>query len=447
MLMRVNSLTALYRSHAATLLASYARALEQAELDAVVLHSGAPQKRTVFDDQYWPLRPVPHFQHWAPIAEANCFIVVAKDGAKLYRKRVTSFWERPQPLSCPHVLEVLSHCTFDELDEVRAVLPQGRVAFVSENANIGESLGLTAEMCNPERLMKEIDPLRARKTAYEAHCLRIANEIAAHGHRTLEEAFRDGDHSELDLHLAFLKATRQDATDTPYTNIVAVAENSSILHHISYERNPRGAQSLLVDAGATYMGYCSDITRTWAKGTNEVAKKFSFILDRVEKMQQTLCRSVKLGEPYEVLHNAAHIEVANILRDAGVIGVAAQEAVDRGITRTFFPHGLGHSLGLQCHDIGCAELATESKGSALRGNFPIREGQSFTIEPGIYFIDTLLEQARSDERRDAIVWREVEQLAPLGGIRIEDDILVSGGANVIENFTRDYLPVGGANVT
>lgn len=443
----MTSLTALYRDHAATLLAAYARALETAELDAVVLHSGSPQKRTVFDDQYWPLRPVPHFQHWAPIAEADCFVIVTKEGAKLWRKKVTSVWERPQPLSCPHVLEVLSACMFKELDEVRAALPKGRLALVSENAAVAERLGLDASAWNPERLMKEIDPLRARKTPYEAHCLRVANEIAAHGHRTLEEAFRDGDHSELDLHLAFLKATRQDATDTPYTNIVAVGENAAILHHISYERNPRGAQSLLVDAGATYMGYCSDITRTWAKGTNEVANKFTFLLERVEKMQQDLCHSVQLGQAYEVLHNAAHLEVANILRDAGVINVPAQEAVDRGVTRTFFPHGLGHSLGLQCHDIGCAEMPTETKSSALRGNFPIRVGQSFTIEPGIYFIDTLLDQARADERSSAIVWREVEQLAVLGGIRIEDDLLVTGGPSVVENFTRDYLPLGGANVS
>ena len=81
----------------------------------------------------------------------------------------------------------------------------------------------------------------------------------------MRKAFDGGARSELELHLAYLGATRQDDQETPYKNIVALGRNAAMLHHVSYGRDATRAESLLVDAGASYLGYCSDITRTWAR--------------------------------------------------------------------------------------------------------------------------------------------------------------------------------------
>ena len=112
------------------------------------------------------------------------------------------------------------------------------------------------------------------------------------GHDALRDAFRARDASELDLHLLFLRATRQDDWETPYKNIVALGENAATLHHVAYGRQARGraAESLLVDAAATCRGYCGDVTRTWVKGTGAAASTFAQLVAGVEAMSSASAR-------------------------------------------------------------------------------------------------------------------------------------------------------------
>ena len=112
-----------------------------------------------------------------------------------------------------------------------------------------------------------------------------------------------------------------------------------------------------------------------------------------------------------------------------------------GITRALYPHGLGHSLGLQCHDVGCALVKPKQRNPYLRNTSTITEGQVFTIEPGIYFIDALLAELRAKPEARLVDWTAVEALAPLGGVRIEDDVVVEAAG--VRNLTREHLPVGG----
>ena len=163
------------------------------------------------------------------------------------------------------------------------------------------------------------------------------------------------------------------------------------------------------------------------KGTGATASAFGALVAGVEAMQRRLCADVALGQPYEALHEDAHRQVAGILRDVGIAKLSAGELVASGITRAFFPHGLGHSLGLQCHDVGCALLRPKKENPFLRNTTVIAVGQCFTIEPGIYFIEALLEPLRAGPHAGDIDWRLVKELAALGGVRIEDDLVVTGG--------------------
>jgi Xaa-Pro dipeptidase len=426
------NLDLLYLDHLADLERRVAVVLSEQGWDAVVIESGMPAKRSRFDDQYWPLRPCPHFQQWLALAEPDCALVIRPgQPVTLLRGAAPSFWEKPPPPETTAFEPPFRVVRLRDPADARPYYGAGRVAFVGEARE------------GPAELVKAFDALRTTKTPYEVACLAEANRRARAGHEALRDAFRAGAASELDLHLLYLKATAQDDSETPYKNIVALGANAATLHHIAYGRTApsREAESLLVDAGASCRGYGADITRTWTKGTGAAASAFVALVDGVEAMQKRLCAAIEVGMPYEKLHDESHRQVGLVLREAGVVRGSAEEAVARGVTRAFYPHGLGHSLGLQTHDVGCALKAPRADNPFLRNTSDIAVDQVFTIEPGIYFIEPLLAELRAKPEGALVDWTTVEALAPLGGVRIEDDIVVKEGG--IRNLTREQLPVGG----
>lgn len=430
------AIEALYPAHVRHLDAVYARALAEAGYDAVVIHSGTPLKKVSYDDQYWSLRPTPFFQHWVALYEASCFLVV-QPGKKtrLFWPEAHDFWERPAPPE-----STAFAATLDVVRTGKPDVPSGKVAFLGDDAGAAATLGLAGEQ-NPPALMTALDRLRTRKTDFEVAALAEANRRSSLGHEAVKKAFLAGNVSELDLHLVYLKATSQDDPETPYKNIVATGRNASILHHVSYGRDITRAESLLLDAGATCLGYCSDITRTWVKHGGAASKAFTSLLAAMEAMQLRLTDRITIGSPYEDLHDESHRQVSAILKESGLVKGSVDEIDGKGISRTFYPHGLGHALGLQVHDVGCGLIKPKTENPFLRNTSRIEEGQVFTIEPGLYFIDSLLAELRGKPEASMVDWNMVEALAPLGGIRIEDDVLVT--ATGPRNLTRDVLPLGG----
>jgi len=426
---------ALRAAHLDELSKRYAAILQAQELDAVVLHSGLRRPRRAWDDQYWPLWPVPHFAHWLPLSEPECLVVVRPGTAPLLVRFVDdSFWEQP-PVEevAPDGFEVV-----EVRDPAKASqhLPPGNVAFVGEPdaAVIG---AFTDERRNPVSLVAALEHERSLKTAYEVECIAEANRRAALGHRRVAEAFQQTDLSELQLHLVYLATTEQDDAETPYKNIVAKGEHASTLHHVSYARRAAEEQSLLLDAGATFHGYQSDVTRTHVRGVGEIADRFRALVAGLNAMQQRLCAAVSIGAPYEELHERSHRELAEVMREVGLWRLSVEEAVGSGATRAFYPHGLGHSLGLQTHDVGCAVIKPRANNPFLRNTSTVAAGQVFTIEPGIYFIPSLLRPIVETKAGEAIDWQLVERLAQFGGIRVEDDLHV--GETAVRNLTREAL--------
>jgi Xaa-Pro dipeptidase len=117
------------------------------------------------------------------------------------------------------------------------------------------------------------------------------------------------------------------------------------------------------------------------------------------------------------------------------------EALERGVTRVFLPHGLGHLLGLQVHDVGGFQSSPDVPPQRAPADHPhlrltrvLETDFVVTMEPGLYFIDQLLEPARNGALHDAIDWLRVDALRPYGGIRVEDDLLVTADGH--ENLTR-----------
>jgi Xaa-Pro dipeptidase len=434
-------LTTTYAAHIAWLQRTYAEALDAAGFEAAVIHSGTPLKRAEADDQYWPLRPVPHFQHWLPLAVPDCALIVRPgERPRLLWHRPYNYWEQPPEPDSDHWQSQFDIVVVDSMDALRSHLPREGVAVIGERRMPPEGWSV-GDALNPDGLVEQLDKLRVHKSAYEVLCIAEANRRAAAGHKKVAEAFVAGEASELDLHLLFLATTRQDDPETPYKNIVALGPHAATLHHIAYGRAVSGRvnESLLIDAGASFQGYTSDITRTYVKGSGEAAQRFGELVARVERMQQRLCAEVAVGLPFPDLHERAHGYVAEILFEMGIVRLPAADIATTRITRAFFPHGLGHSLGLQCHDVGCAEIPPTEATDWLRNTTTIAPGQVFSIEPGIYFIEGKLAELRAGPHAADVDWRLVEELAQFGGVRIEDDIHVLGEDTPAANLTRAWL--------
>lgn len=438
------ALSDLYRAHLDELGRRTAAVCQKQGLAGLLLHSGTPQKKTAFDDQYWPVVTVPHFKHWLPLNVEGCvLLVVPGEKPTLFLNVERGFWEGPPSPESDHFWPFFTLVEVRSPAEIRKALQSriGGLAGVADDDAFLAALGLAADRISPRSLVDDLDATRVKKTPYEVFCLREANRRACRGHAAVLAAFRDGDHSELDLHLLYLKETAQDDPETPYKNIVALNEHAATLHHVSYGRQKMAAQSLLLDAGASFCGYDSDITRTAVKGHGAAADVFRGLVAGVDTLQQQLCVRARRGVGYEALHDESHEMLAAVLVSTGIAkaGSSAAALVHDGATRKLFPHGLGHSLGLVTHDVGCRQIAPRKDNPFLRNTSVIDVDQVFTIEPGCYFIPSLLAELRALPIASSLDWTLIEQLTPFGGVRVEDDVLVTGGAGAVDNFTRPWL--------
>jgi Xaa-Pro aminopeptidase len=237
----------------------------------------------------------------------------------------------------------------------------------------------------------------------------------------------------------YCAAAQQDANELPYGNIIALNENGAVLHYTELDKQrPANPRSFLIDAGASAWGYAADITRTYAADGHA---EFQALIAAVDAAQQQLCAQVTAGFDYRQLHLDAHLALAGILKDFDIINVSAEAALATGVSNAFFPHGIGHPIGAQVHDV--AGFAQSERGGFierpagqpyLRMTRVLEPGMVVTIEPGLYFIDMLLEDLRAAGQADAVNWDRVAFFKPYGGIRIEDEVLCTAGA--ADNLTR-----------
>jgi Xaa-Pro dipeptidase len=433
----------LFAAHLRTRQTKVEAALAATGFDALVLQAGRPF--TYFaDDQDAPFHPTPHFAHACPLAGPQ-HLLCFRHGAKplLVAVKPEDYWYEQAPLGKPFWIEGFDvREVADEAAAWKLVPLDGRVAYVGDDAQAAQAHGLGPANVQPMPLLARLDWDRAYKTPYEVACLEAAEERAAKGHKAARSAFVEGA-SELEIHAAYVAAVGCVDKDLPYETIIALDEKGAILHYCGKRaRHGPRAKVLLIDAGAKVHGYGSDITRTWT--TDGADPLFRELVAGLDRAQQELCALVKPGLPYLDLHRAAHVKIADLLRASGVIKRGGEEAVAMGLTHPFFPHGLGHFLGIQVHDVGGRQKSPDGGTQPPPPEFPflrttraIEEDQVFTVEPGIYFIDMLLRPHRGGKLRGEIDWAVVDRLASHGGIRIEDNVLVTRDGH--RNLTRPRI--------
>lgn len=436
----MKQLTELFAQHINELNTRAKIIMERESIDSLIIHSGQTH-RQFLDDMDYPFKVNPHFKAWVPVIDnPNCWVIV--DGVSkptLVFYRPVDFWHKVPAVPDDFWTEAFNIVLLAKPDLIANYLPQDltRAAYVGEHIDVAEVLNI--KMCNPEELLSYFHYHRAYKTDYEMMCLREANKIAVKGHQAAKLAFLDGK-SEYQIQVDYLQAINHTENEVPYSNIIALNENTAILHYMMQDVEvPKESLSFLIDAGANFNGYASDITRTYASEDNE----FKQLIESLNAKQLELIDTIKPGMSYVDLHIQMHLMVAQVLKEFNIVNLEPQVMVDKGITNTFFPHGLGHFLGLQVHDVGGfmsdekgTHLAAPENHPFLRCTRMIEPRQVMTIEPGLYFIESLLAELKLTENARFINWDKVKELSPFGGIRIEDNIIIHQDS--IENMTRDF---------
>ncbi|HWS78270.1 MAG TPA: Xaa-Pro dipeptidase [Thermomonas sp.] len=430
-------LASLYPSHLAELQARAAVALERGGFDHLLVPSGTLHYQ-FFDDRDYPYAVNPQFKAWLPVTRApgSWLVVTPGQRPKLVFLQPHDYWHVVPAAPSGYWVEHFDIAIIRTPEEALQHLPKD----ASRCAILGEPQSAIAGHVpnNPQAVVGHLEYQRAFKTPYEVGMMREASRIGVRAHRAAERAFRDGS-SEFGIHLAYCQAAGQDANDLPYGNIVCLNEHAAVLHYTDRDRvPPTPARSFLIDAGASFGGYAADITRTYSAQADE----FAAMIEAVDAAQLTMCDAVRAGTDYRRIHLDAHLALAGILRDFGVITVSPEAAVKTGVSSAFFPHGIGHGIGLQVHDV--AGFAESDRGGTipkpeghpyLRLTRTLQPGMAVTIEPGIYFIDMLLDELKQKGLADAVDWARVDTFRPYGGIRIEDDVVCTDGAPL--NLTRE----------
>ena len=434
-----DDLEATFGAHLEALTRRAARALEATGYSSLLIHSGTPP--TVFlDDQSYPFKVNAPFKLWAPLtAVPDCFIYF-EPGRRpvLLFHHPRDFWHKPADLPQTYWTRHFELHPIPDRASARLMLPENlsRTAYLGEG--LPELIAWGVGAINPGHLTARMDYDRAVKTPYELVCMREASRLGVLGHVAAADAFGNGA-TEYEIELAFMRACGLREQELPYNPIIALNDGAAVLHYQVLERRaPADRHSMLIDAGAEFGGYASDITRTYSHRDPD----FAALVSEMDAVQQSLCASVRAGVDWRDVHMSSHRLVAELLHDSGITLCDADEAVATGLSSIFLPHGLGHLLGLQVHDVGGLMRAPEG------GEIPRPEGHPYlrltrvleenfvvTMEPGLYFIESLLEQARADHRGAKINWERIAHLRRFGGIRIEDNLAVT--AHGCENLTRD----------
>lgn len=298
-----------------------------------------------------------------------------------------------------------------------------------------ENQGLPAESSNtastsppsPEdqqALREAIETCRITKSPYEIALLRHANEITTAAHAAVLRSLQSKK-NERELEAIFTeRCIALGAPKQAYHGIFGSGTNAATLHYVHNDKPLKGKLNILVDAAAEYDCYCADVTRTMPlSGT--FTPESRAVYEIVYRMQSECLGMLKAGVQWEEVHVRAHEVAVEGLLELGILkGGSKEEILSRRTSVAFFPHGLGHYLGMDTHDVGgkpdYGDQDTMFRYLRVRGKLP--EGSVITVEPGVYFCRFIIEPYLKDEKHKGFIDESVlERYWDVGGVRIEGE--------------------------
>lgn len=286
-----------------------------------------------------------------------------------------------------------------------------------------------------------LDESRLIKDDYELCLMRHASQITDNSHFAVMLA-KPIEENEGHIHAEFVyHLMRQGAKFQSYDPICCSGPNCGTLHYVKNDELIGSRESVLIDAGAEWLCYALDVTRCWPV-LGEWTKEHLEVYNIVLKMQTETMKHIKDGALWEEIHLLAHrILIQEFLRIGIFKNGTEDEIFESRVSASFFPHGLGHLIGMDTHDVG-GRANYEDENEMLRYlriRRPLKAGMVVTNEPGVYFLPFLVEHGLKDDKKLKYVDKQVlEKYWKIGGVRIEDDVIVhKNGCEVMTQITKD----------
>lgn len=434
--------------------------LMQSVGEGLILLPGNEEAPMNYTDNVYPFRQDSNFLYYAGIRLPHLALLLDVDAgsAVLFGDELTIdhiVWMGAQP-SLHELADAAGIAEVRAFDALASVLQQaqktGRPIHYAppyrgeQHIQLSQWLGCHLEQVVPNsstRLIQAIVAQRAIKEAVEVADIERALETTGKMHRAVMQAARAGITESVLVGLAQQVAVA-DGGGPAYGTILTI--NGHVLHNHAYHHTLREGQLVLGDFGAeTRYGYAGDITRTFPVSPTFTTQQRE-IYELVLATEMAAIDAIQPGRTYREIHLQAARQITVGLQALGLMKGDADEAVAAGAHALFFPHGLGHMLGLDVHDMeGLGEnwvgyrpgmeRSTQFGLRSLRLARELEPGFVLTVEPGIYFIPQLIDIWQAEGKcRDFICFDKLHAYRDFTGVRIEDNVLVTAtGHRVLGN--------------
>jgi len=298
--------------------------------------------------------------------------------------------------------------------------------------NLGAPVaGVTADEKRTAEVREAYKHARRPKEPGEIELMQRCAVATAAGYAAIQPLLRPGvSERRLQIELE-AEYFRHGAQATGYDSIVGIGAQSAVLHGTpSPDRVAQDGDFILIDSGAQLDRYVIDVTRTYVAGRSTAFQRD--LAAAVLNAEVRACARCRPGAEWKEIHLAAAVDMVGALVAMGVMQGRPESLVEQEAHTLFFPHGLGHMLGLGVRDAGGVEPGRTKDPrpslKTLRMDLVLRPGYIVTVEPGLYFIPALLnDPARRAKYRDCVDWALAEKCLGLGGVRFEDNMLVTDG--------------------
>ncbi|KAH6026116.1 Xaa-Pro aminopeptidase [Parastagonospora nodorum] len=441
--------------------------------EGLIYLSGQQARNNEDSDMPAPFRQLRYFYYLSGCNEADCHLTydIQHDTLSLFIPRIDErrvIWYGRGPT----LAEALVKYDVDEVyysDEVSDYI----IDWYHHSCNRGKLYTLHDPAKSPignhhapidsVSLQPAMNVARMIKDEHEIKLIRKANDISSKAHReVLSNILKFTNEAQVEGLFLDVCVSHQ-AKQQAYDPIAASGPNAGTLHYDANDEDFGKRQLMCLDAGCEYELYASDITRTFPLSSKWPSKEAANIYRLVERMQELCIKRLAPGVRYLDLHILAHQIAIDGLLALGILHNGTKEEIYKaGTSRAFFPHGLGHHIGLEVHDVGQAELMSVRRGKQVLEQSPslypmnfhspvydpktchapvdpqsshLEEGMIVTVEPGIYFSVYALQHfyLPSPVHSKYINLEVLNRYLPVGGVRIEDDILIT--AKSYENLT------------
>ncbi|KAL9657442.1 hypothetical protein ABK040_016711 [Willaertia magna] len=445
--------------------AFYDKTFEKHPKTAFFLSGSQTKLRTPSSDVELTFRQESHFFYLTGVNEAECSVLLSPENRKscLFIPQLDdeyALWCGDYPEKEDYLKLGFDRVEYNSPQNVNSVLEEWGAEKVltlhfPECANhplLDKELGALPKGCelvgvnDSKELYVVLKDLRLIKTEEEIEQLRKICKISAKAHVTVMQKAKPGmNERELEAIFRYETMVNGQCVHLAYDPIVAGDQRGATLHYVKNDAVISDHSLLLIDAGAESRDslYNSDITRTWpinGKFSEKQRQIYQIVLDS----QMAVLNLMKPGVLWEDCHRLAERVITEGLFKLGILqGSSVEELIQNHVGAVLFPHGIGHSMGLDVHDPpnrdGTFATIQEPGIRYLRTRVKLEKGMVLTVEPGIYFNRRMIDKALKDEKLSKFINREkIEEYMTVGGIRIEDDVVVT--ENGIENLTYPYCP-------